>query len=72
MSEVRQFHIPVTPMSIEKLTERLLKWMITFGQEWKKPRICVKNKELTFGKKLQSPLQEVYGGAQTHMSPIRT
>jgi hypothetical protein len=36
MSEGRQFHIPVTPMSIElieELTARLLKWMITFGKE---------------------------------------
>lgn len=38
----------------------------------KKPHICVKNKELTFGKISHSPLQEVYGGVQTHMSPTRT
>jgi hypothetical protein len=33
MSEGQQFHIPVRPMSIEKLTARILKWVITFGKE---------------------------------------
>lgn len=35
MSEGRQFHIPVTPKSIEKLTVRLLKWVISFGDRKK-------------------------------------
>ena len=66
MSEEQQIHIPATLTLIEQAH-------LAGGRKGiEKPNICVKNKELTFGKISQSPLQEMYGGTQSHLSPTRT
>ena len=72
MGEGQQFHIPVTPMSIEKLTAGLLECDNVRKKKNRKTSYMRQKKELTFGKMSQSPLQDVYGGAQTHVSPTRT